>query len=68
MPNTPAAIGGVGMTALTGGDDMETDVARGVQALFEAVGEVAVVSEADLDRLGALSGAVPAICLSFSMP
>lgn len=57
MPNTPAAIGG-GMTALAG-DDMETDVARGVQALFEAVGEVAVVSEEDLDRLGALSGAGP---------
>ena len=57
MPNTPASIG-AGMTALAG-DDVNTDLGRAVQALFEAVGEVAVVSEADLDRLGALSGAGP---------
>ena len=57
MPNTPASIG-AGMTALAG-DDVHTDLGRAVQALFEAVGEVAVVSEADLDRLGALSGAGP---------
>ena len=57
MPNTPASIG-AGMTALAG-DDVHTDLGRDVQALFEAVGEVAVVSEADLDRLGALSGAGP---------
>ena len=56
MPNTPASIG-AGMTALAG-DDVHTDLGRDVQALFEAVGEVAVVSEADLDRLGALSGAM----------
>ena len=57
MPNTPASIG-AGMTALAG-DDVNTDLGHAVQALFEAVGEVAVVSEADLDRLGALSGAGP---------
>ncbi|MDU4216378.1 MAG: pyrroline-5-carboxylate reductase [Veillonella sp.] len=57
MPNTPASIG-AGMTALAG-DDVNTDLGRTVRALFEAVGEVAVVSEADLDRLGALSGAGP---------
>ena len=57
MPNTPASIG-AGMTALAG-DDVHTDLGRDVQALFEAVGEVAVVSEADLDRLGALCGAGP---------
>ena len=57
MPNTPASIG-AGMTALAG-DDVHTDLGRDVQALFEAVGEVVVVSEADLDRLGALSGAGP---------
>ena len=51
MPNTPASIG-CGMTALT------ADTIH-VEALFNAVGEVAVVSEADLDRLGALSGAGP---------
>lgn len=55
MPNTPASIG-CGMTALA------TDVAddtSAVEALFAAVGEVVVVSEADLDRLGALSGTGP---------
>ena len=55
MPNTPASIG-CGMTALTADNDADT---TSVEALFNAVGEVAVVSEADLDRLGALSGAGP---------
>ena len=55
MPNTPASIG-CGMTALTTEADVDTS---DVEALFSAVGEVAVVSEADLDRLGALSGAGP---------
>lgn len=55
MPNTPASIG-CGMTALTADNDADTTF---VEALFNAVGEVAVVSEADLDRLGALSGAGP---------
>ena len=55
MPNTPASIG-CGMTALTADNDADTTL---VEALFNAVGEVAVVSEADLDRLGALSGAGP---------
>lgn len=56
MPNTPASIG-CGMTALTADDGADTT--SSVEALFNAVGEVAVVSEADLDRLGALSGAGP---------
>lgn len=55
MPNTPAFIG-CGMTALTADNGADT---IHVEALFNAVGEVAVVSEADLDRLGALSGAGP---------
>ena len=55
MPNTPASIG-CGMTALTADNGADT---IHVEALFNAVGEVAVVSEADLDRLGALSGAGP---------
>lgn len=55
MPNTPASIG-CGMTALTADNDADT---TSVESLFNAVGEVAVVSEADLDRLGALSGAGP---------
>ena len=60
----PASIG-AGMTALAG-DDVHTDLGRAVQALFEAVGEVAVVSEADLDRLGALSGAGPGYMFRYS--
>lgn len=55
MPNTLASIG-CGMTALTADNGADT---IHVEALFNAVGEVAVVSEADLDRLGALSGAGP---------
>lgn len=55
MPNTPASIG-CGMTALTTAATVDT---TSVEAFFEAVGEVVVVSESDLDRLGALSGTGP---------
>ncbi len=58
MPNTPVAVG-AGLTALTVGSKERTDVTDFVRALFAAIGEVAVVSELDLDRLGALSGAGP---------
>ena len=47
MPNTPASIG-AGMTALAG-DDVNTDLGRAVQALFEAVGYMFVILDALAD-------------------
>lgn len=58
MPNMPASIG-YGMTALTAGCHSDEETTAAVVDLFASVGEVALVSEADLDRLGALSGAGP---------
>lgn len=58
MPNMPAAVG-AGMTALAAGPNASLAVTAQVQELFSAIGQVEVVSEMDLDRLGALSGAGP---------
>ncbi len=58
MPNTPAAIG-AGMTALTVNNEAGKPYLNTVAALFKAIGEVVIVNEVDLDRLGALSGAGP---------
>jgi len=58
MPNTPVAVG-AGMTALTEGQFATPEKTTAVKNLFASIGEVALVSELDLDRLGALSGAGP---------
>ncbi len=58
MPNTPAAVG-EGFAAISAGasaTEADTEKARGI---FEALGRAAVVSERQLDELGALSGAGP---------
>lgn len=61
MPNTPAAVG-AGMTAIAVGSEGTEEKTSFVVSLFEALGEAVVVSEVDLDRLGALSGAGPGYC------
>lgn len=61
MPNTPVAVG-AGMTAIASGSKGTEARGADVKALFEAIGEAVLVSEADLDRLGALSGAGPGYC------
>lgn len=58
MPNTPLAIG-AGMTALAEGTQVDSSKREGVEELFAAVGQVVSVSEENLDRLSALSGAGP---------
>ncbi len=61
MPNTPVFVG-EGMTAITIGTKATGEQTDFVEMLFSAIGEVISVSEADLDRLGALSGAGPGYC------
>lgn len=58
MPNTPVAVG-AGMSAVAAGTKGTDTITANVAGLFKAIGEVEVVSEADLDRLSALSGAGP---------
>lgn len=58
MPNTPVAVG-AGLTALTAGSKGNETVTAELSALFGAIGEAVVCSEADLERLTAISGSGP---------
>lgn len=58
MPNTPVAVG-AGLTAIAGGSKATVNTTEQVVELFAAIGETVVVTEADLDRLSAISGAGP---------
>ena len=58
MPNTPVVVG-AGLTALTAGSKGNETVTAELSALFGAIGEAVVCSEADLERLTAISGSGP---------
>ena len=58
MPNTPASVG-AGMTAITAGRYADEDFLETAKEIFSALGKAAVVSERQLDEMGALSGAGP---------
>ena len=58
MPNTPASVG-EGMTAIAPGTLASPEFIRDAQTIFDALGKEVVVSERQLDELGALSGAGP---------
>lgn len=58
MPNTPVAVG-AGLTALAVGTKGTTEATEAFAQLFGAIGEAVVVSEADLERLTAVSGSGP---------
>ena len=58
MPNTPASVG-AGMTAITAGHFATKKFLEETETIFSALGKTAVVSERELDELGALSGAGP---------
>lgn len=58
MPNTPVAVG-AGMTAIAAGAQASQEDIKQVQAIFQTMGQVVVVTEAQLEALGALSGAGP---------
>lgn len=59
MPNTPMLVG-KGMCAAAAGESVEAEQLDGVVKLLEAVGEVVVVQEKDMDAVTALSGSSPA--------
>ncbi|MCH1882104.1 pyrroline-5-carboxylate reductase [Agrococcus sp. ARC_14] len=59
MPNTPSTVG-LGVTGVAGGSRAsEADVAL-VARVFEAVGEVIVLDESQIDALSTISGSGPA--------
>jgi pyrroline-5-carboxylate reductase len=59
MPNTPAVVGKA-VTGISAGSHTEEDDLRLVRTLFETVGEVVEVPEAQLDALSTISGSGPA--------
>ena len=59
MPNTPAHLGR-GMTGIAGGASADAAAVALVQRLFETVGLVLVVDEAQIDDVAAVSGSGPA--------
>jgi pyrroline-5-carboxylate reductase len=59
MPNTPATVQ-AGATAVSGGGHASEADLRLTRELFEAVGRVVVIDEAQLDAVTGLSGSGPA--------
>lgn len=59
MPNTPAIVG-AGATAIAAGTHATDEDLRTARALFEAVGRVVSLEEAQLDAVTGLSGSGPA--------
>lgn len=59
MPNTPSHVG-LGVTGVAGGATASDDDVALVARVFEAVGEVIVLEEAQIDALSTISGSGPA--------
>ncbi|UCG12962.1 MAG: pyrroline-5-carboxylate reductase [Deltaproteobacteria bacterium] len=64
MPNTPALVL-AGVSAIAGGTHANEDHLAIVRLLFEAVGQVVEVNEANMDAVTGLSGSGPAYVLLF---
>ena len=58
MPNTPCSIG-EGMTAIAPGNTSSEAFIQQAQLIFSSLGKAVVVTEKQLDALGALAGAGP---------
>lgn len=58
MPNTPASVG-EGFAAIAGGSAATEEDLAYAKTIFESLGKAAVVTERQVDELGALSGAGP---------
>jgi pyrroline-5-carboxylate reductase len=59
MPNNPALVG-AGITAIASGKLVTRDSLLVIQRIFEAVGEVVMLEEKDMDAVTGLSGSGPA--------
>ncbi|QIM15384.1 pyrroline-5-carboxylate reductase [Leucobacter insecticola] len=65
MPNTPSLIGR-GVTGIAGGVSASADAIATVRRLFETVGSVLVVTEEQINAVGAVSGSGPAYLYLFA--
>lgn len=65
MPNTPA-IFGLGVTGLAKGQSANQAQLELARELFETVGQVLIVSEADINALSTISGSGPAYVFYFA--
>ena len=59
MPNTPATVG-MGVTAISAGERVSSDLVALATQIFQAVGEVVTVPESLMDAVTGLSGSGPA--------
>jgi pyrroline-5-carboxylate reductase len=59
MPNTPATVG-MGITAIAAGQHVRPEQLELAEQIFQAIGEVAIVSESLMDAVTGLSGSGPA--------
>ncbi|GEK79373.1 pyrroline-5-carboxylate reductase [Agrococcus baldri] len=59
MPNTPSTVG-LGVTGVAGGGRASDEDVALVARMFEAVGEVIVLEESQIDALSTISGSGPA--------
>lgn len=59
MPNTPSHVG-LGVTGVAGGSRASADDVALVARMFEAVGDVIVLDESQIDALSTISGSGPA--------
>lgn len=59
MPNTPSTLG-LGVTGVAGGSSATPEQVAVAARLFEAVGRVLVIDEAQIDALSSISGSGPA--------
>lgn len=64
MPNTPLLVG-AGATAVTAGAQASADDVELVRDLFACLGSACVVSEQEMDAIGAVSGSGPAYVAAF---
>jgi len=64
MPNTPAQVGS-GVTGIALGSSVSPSHSASVRSMFETVGAVIDVAEADINALSALSGSGPAYVYFF---
>lgn len=65
MPNTPARVG-KGVTGLAASETATAEAVAQVRALFETVGAVVQVPEAQIDALSTISGSGPAYVFLFT--
>jgi pyrroline-5-carboxylate reductase len=64
MPNTPSQVG-YGMSFVTPGPRVEDDLMDVIESMFEAIGEILIIEESQMDAGTAVAGSGPAYVFYF---